>query len=424
MPALIQIIGQLLSRILIAFVAWSFTFIGHNIDLKLNQSTSTSPQLNISPIFVEIEDNGIDVKKNKIIPLPIPIATSTRTSQTKKGATSTNIIVTKIPNTATSAKVIIPTEPTPTPIVKTETKETTSLKNLPVPTILLPQIINEINRGIALSEWNNIYTNSQQSIINIFCVSTKGNMVSISTGSGVVVSDSGIILTNAHVAENFLIPNRDCSIRQGEIAMDKYKGSLVYINENWLKSNAGVLFSQSSRGTGENDFALISLNSNYDGSVLNSNISHTEINQNELSENNKGNKILVAGYPAGTLGALSLRKYLSFVADVINISNLYTLDGTHVDVFETEATKVGQHGSSGGGIFNSNNDLTGLIVSVSDESGNSKINALTTTYISRAMKNDSGKSLQEFINTDKNVLISAFLLKQNSLFEYVKPFLQ
>lgn len=395
MGAILQIAGQIFSRILIAFLAWAFTFTGQTFDAKLIQSTTT-PKLNTSPIFVEIKNSNVDIEKTKII-------------ATKKAP----IVVPKKNTTQTQA-----------PIIKTETKETPSLTNLPVPSLELPQISDEINRGITLGEWNTTYINSKQSIVNIFCISTKGNMVSISTGSGVIISEQGIILTNSHVAENFLVPGKDCSIRQGEIALDKYKASLIYINEKWLEKNAGLLFSQGARGTGENDFALLSIISKNDGSTIDSNIPHVNINTTELTEQNIGNKILIAGYPASTLGILSLQKYLNFVADVISISNVFTLDGTHVDVFETGVTKVGQHGSSGGGIFDASNNLTGLIVSVSDESGNAKLNAITTTYISRTLKNEIGKSLEEFLNTDKNLLLSSFLLKQKSLFEYVRPYIQ
>lgn len=399
MGPIIQITTQFFSRVLIALLAWSFTFIGHDINLKLNQSASTSPQLNTSPIFVEIEERNVDIEKNKISEITATTSTTTE-NQAPKPKVSTSTPVTKKPIN----------EP--------------SLKNIPVPSIELPLITDEINRGIALDKWSNVYTNSKQTIINIFCVETKGNMVSIGTGSGVIISDNGIILTNSHVAVNFLIPNKDCTIRQGEIAMDKYKASLFYINENWLRKNKDVIFSQGVQGTGENDFAFLIINSKTDGSNVSSNFSHANINMIELTEKNKNQRILVAGYPAGTLGALSLRKYLNFVADIINISNVYTLDGTHIDVFETEATKVGQHGSSGGGIFDINNKLIGLIVSVSNESNNSKINALTTTYISRTLKMETGKTLAEFINTDKNILISSFLSKKNYLAEYVKPYIQ
>ncbi len=419
MGPLLQIAGQVFSRILIALVAWSFTFVGQSFDTQLNQASSTLPKLNVSPIFVNIEDKNIDLEKKKIEAV-VPTTTSTTTLKKK------NIVIEK-QNPTLIPKTIKPVStptPVPTPVKETQVKETPSLKILPVPSIALPQITNEINRGIALGEWSDIYNNSKQSVVNIFCVSTKGNMVSISTGSGVIINASGIILTNAHVAENFLIPNRDCVIRQGDIAVDKYKASLVYINESWLKKNAAVLFSQSARGTGENDFALLSINSKSDGTNFNSDIAHTNINTTELTEQSPGNKILVAGYPAGTLGALSLRKYLNFIADVINISNVYTLSGNSVDVFETDMSKVGQHGSSGGGIFNASNNLIGLIVSVNDESGDSKINALTTTYISRALNNEIGKNLQQFIDTDKSILISSFLIKENSLYEYVRPFVQ
>lgn len=415
MGPLIQFAGQLFSRILIGAIAYTLALTGHNIDLKLDQSNITPAKLNISPIFIEIENGNIDLKKDRYIE---NFGTTTEATSTKDKIVS-NIELKKV-TASTTPKI-------PTPVIQTISpvaKESPSLKNIPVPSIELPQIMSEISRGTALAEWNNVYTNSQQSTVNIFCISTKGNMVSISTGSGIILTDNGIILTNSHVAENFLVPNKDCSIRQGEIAIDKYKASLIYINENWLQKNAGVIFTKSSRGTGENDFALLSINSKNDNTNINSNIQHTNINSKELTSQNINDKILVAGYPAGTLGALSLRKYLTFLADVINISNVYTIDGIHIDVLETGITKVGQHGSSGGGIFDVKNNLIGLIVSINDESGNSKINALTTTYISRVMKNDTGKNLEEFINTDKEILLSDFSQKQNSLLEYVKPFLQ
>ena len=421
MAPILQIAGQVLSRVLIATIAWSMTFVGYNADLKLSRGTSTPIQLNTTPIFVEIQNSNSFIQKNKITDEKISTTTGTTTKNSKIVKKETLKQTSEIQHP--TPKTSDPTTQVPAPVV-TPIKETVSLKNLPVPSIELPEVTSEINRGIALGEMGNIYSNSKQSVVNIFCVSTKGNMVSISTGSGVIISSSGIILTNSHVAENFLIPNRNCSIRQGDVAVDKYKASLVYINENWLKKNAGVLFSQGSRGTGEGDFALVSINSKSDGSNTNLNITHTNINLNELSNKNQSDKILIAGYPAGTLGALSMMKYLTFIADVINISNVYTLDGSHIDVLETSITKVGQHGSSGGGIFNTDNNLLALIVSVNDESANSKVNAITTTYINRALQNETGKSLQEFVNTDKNILLSNFLLKKDSLFEYVKPFVK
>jgi len=418
MGPLIQITARFLSRLFIGFIATAFTFIGHNVDLKLDQPYSSKIELSSTPLFVQIQNNNSDIPKNKIIEEKI----STSTQPSTKLKKLPNIVQKETPKVKSVLLDLKPETPTNTTIP--EKKEAPSLNVLPIPSIDLPQVTNEINRGTALSEMANVYSNSKQSIVNIFCVSTKGNIVSISTGSGVILSSSGIILTNAHVAENFLIPNKECLIRQGDVALDKYKASLVYINENWLKKNASVAFSQGSKGTGEEDFALVSINSKSDGSNLNSNIAYTKINLDELSNKNKGDKILIAGYPAGTLGALSMMKYLTFVADVINIANIYTLDGNSVDIIETTITKVGQHGSSGGGIFDTNNNLVALIVSVNDENANSKVNAITTTYINRTMRRDTGKSLEEFINTDKNILISNFLLKKDSLFEYVRPYVQ
>ena len=428
MGALIPIAIRLFSRILIALVAWSFTVIGHNIDLKLNQSTSTPPQLNISPLFVGVQEKNSSSTQNKIEQFASTTNSTSTVENLKPVKKEMKKVVQKTPSPISKPQPKIST-PVPLPQNTTPTnpsvvKENPSLKDIPTPSIDIPQITNEINKQFSFGEWNNVFNNSENSVVNIFCVSTKGNLVSISTGSGVILSGGGIILTNSHVAENFLIPNKDCVVRQGGTASDKYNASLVYINESWLQRNAQSLFSSGARGTGEDDFALLLVNSNSDGTDAGQNISHTNISTDELTENNKGNKILVAGYPAGGIDAISMRKYLSFTADVTDIANVYTIDGTHVDVIETDATKVGQHGSSGGGIFDANSNLVGLIFSVNDESRNSKINAITIPYINRTIKNESGKSLQDFMTTDKNSLISSFTQKQNSLFQYVKPYIQ
>ena len=146
--------------------------------------------------------------------------------------------------------------------------------------------------------------------------------------------------------------------------------------------------------------------------------------QKEIYENNKGEQILATGYPGGTLGALSLRKYLPFAADVTKLLNVYTFGGSNIDIIETDTTKVGERGSSGGGIFNVKGELVGLIVSVEGNSTREKINALSLPYIHRAFKNSTGMNFQDFISTDKTSLITSFAQKKSSLFEYVKPFVE
>ncbi len=86
MGPLLQIAWQLFFRIMIALAAWSFTFIGHNVDFKLNQSTSSLPSLDISPIFVQIEDKNVDVEKNNIATTTVSETTSSKIVKPKKPA--------------------------------------------------------------------------------------------------------------------------------------------------------------------------------------------------------------------------------------------------------------------------------------------------------------------------------------------------
>ncbi|MEI6480498.1 MAG: serine protease [bacterium] len=426
MGALIPIAIRLFARIAITLVVSGVGLLLHNTSTSTPLSTGVFENLfSDKPRFVNIEDQSFDVSSK------IPIATSTASTTQNTNSTTTKKIISpkqknKVATTTIKAKLIptqIPktvqpaTSPeTPSPITEP------SLKNLPVPQIdLIP------NSPVSTSEdfgvFNTTYTHSHESTVNILCLSTKGNMVKISTGSGVIIHSQGIILTNAHVAETFLIPNEECTIRQGDIATDKYKASLVYINEDWMKKNAGVIFSSEARGTGENDFALLAITSKMDSSSA-IDLPYSTVYTSEMSESNKGEQILATGYPGGTLGALSLRKYLPFSADVTKLLNVYTFSGSSIDIIETDKTKVGERGSSGGGIFNVKGELVGLIVSVEGNSTQEKINALSLPYIQRAFKNSNGTNFQDFISTDKTSLITSFEQKRSSLFEYVKPFVE
>lgn len=414
MGALIPILIRIISQVFITAVVGSLSFFG------FENSTST-PWLSNSlkldyPIIVNIEDKNITTPKTIAVET---VATSTKNT-TQKGKDKKN----KAQTTTTQAKFIpietpkeiqVPTTNIPNPI------SNPSLSNLPVPSIPIPEP-STVNSD--LGEWNLAHNVSNESVVNILCLSSKGNSITVSIGSGVIIGTQGLILTNAHVAQTFLLPNQDCTIRQGEIASDKYKASLVYINENWLRKNASNIFSSTAQGTGENDIALLLVTQPIKKSDSISNINFANYRQDEMRQGEKGSGVLVAAYPGGTLGALSLRKYLTFVYDTMKISNVYTLDGRHTDIIETEVTKVGQHGSSGGGIFNKEGKLIGLIVSVNTNSNSSSINALSLPYINRSIKNDSGKSLDDFINTDRTTLLTSFLLKQNSLFEYLKPYVK
>lgn len=418
MGSLIPILTRLLSQALITVIVGGLSFLGYGNSTSTSSFFSASTIKFQSPIILDIQSDNIKISKiNPTVSSSTDTVKNTPPEKSKsKTPTKKNepVAATYIPK---EAPIQIDTKTIPINVQP-------SLSTLPIPSIDDLPIASDIINSKRLGEWTAAFETSNQSIVNILCISSKGNLVTVSTGSGVIIGSQGIILTNAHVAQTFLLPNQDCTIRQGAIAADKYKASLVYINENWLRKNAANIFSNNARGTGEDDFALLAITKSINPSDPSSNIKYTKFQTDEIRQGVKGVQILAAGYPGGTLGALSLRKFLSFAYDTINISNVYTLDSRHTDIIETDVTKIGQHGSSGGGLFNVEGNLIGLIVSVNTNGNSSKVNALSLPYINRAIKNDSGKTLDEVVNTDKTVLLSSFMSKQDSLLEYIKPYIK
>ena len=259
MGALVPILLRLLAQASLTLIIGGLSFLGYETSSISNLKNSTTK----TPIIVDVQNKNVSIPENE----PKLVATTTtKKASAQKQKTKTIEVKEKITPTQVQN---IPVGKTTPPETKTSPTITNpSLANLPTPKIELPstaQISSNIDFGI----WNNVYQNARESVVNILCLSSQGNMVTISTGSGVVINSQGIIITNAHVAENFLIPNKECTIRSGDIATDKYKASLVYINEKWLQKNAGVIFSNLARGTGENDFALLAITSKTNGESLN-----------------------------------------------------------------------------------------------------------------------------------------------------------
>jgi hypothetical protein len=76
---------------------------------------------------------------------------------------------------------------------------------------------------------------TRSALVNILCsVGASGGVHPIS-GSGVFVDNRGVILTNAHIGQYFLLKdypvqnNVDCVIRTGGPAQPHYRAKLLYL---------------------------------------------------------------------------------------------------------------------------------------------------------------------------------------------------
>ncbi|HRH26550.1 MAG TPA: serine protease [Parcubacteria group bacterium] len=253
-------------------------------------------------------------------------------------------------------------------------------------------------------DFEKINTDARKTTINILCTTKYGDLSPIS-GTGVIISSNGLVLTNAHIGQYFLLKDfreKDylkCVGRTGSPAYPKYNLELVYISQNWVRANKSLLKEQNPKGTGEDDFAFLRITGNIDESN-NQLKSFIEPNVRELI--NIGEPVLLASYPAGFLGGLSILRDLNITSSITNIQDIYTFKDGTIDVISVGGTVVSQKGSSGGLVVDKNTSLIGIITTSSDGNTTSSrgLNAITLGYINRTLQKELGKNMREFLELD------------------------
>jgi hypothetical protein len=315
---------------------------------------------------------------------PVASTISTQEQIQTNGTTTTQN------QTATSTTSI--KKPAKTPVKNTQivvsTPTTTTIKTVPQAPIDL----------VAIN------TQTRLALVNILCDTKSGGPLSPISGSGVVVSSDGVILTNAHIAQFFLLKDLNgknsvqCVIRTGSPAYATYNAELIYISPTWVSQNKSILLEAEPKGSGEHDYAFLRITGRIDGSVMPASIPFLPINLSE--DDPTGQFALLAAYPAGFLGGQSIVQNLFQSSAETTVQKIFTFGAGTSDVISIPGTIISQKGSSGGAVVNSIGQLMGIITTDTDaiQTSARDLNAISTAYINRDLKAESGSDIADILS--------------------------
>jgi len=248
-----------------------------------------------------------------------------------------------------------------------------------------------------------IHTKTLPAIVNILCGNIPGSRTSGITGSGVIIDGRGIILTNAHVAQYVLLQQytknpTHCVVRVGAPAKSRYTVSVLAISDAWVRKYANEIKLESPTGTGENDWGLLYITGRTNKSNRELIYPFIPIDARE-AVTKTGDKVLISSYPAGFLGGATIRRELWPLATIVTVKRVYTFSQYIIDVLSLGGNIVAQGGSSGGAIINQWGKLVGIIAtsSTGDTTNKRDLRAITLSHINRSIENQSGASLDAFL---------------------------
>ncbi len=338
-----------------------------------------------------------------------------------------------LPNSALSP--VIPPEPTasstitvvsdvilPAPsllTIATSTSATTTKKVLPpakpkqsAVAVTPTPVMRPAEPSYSSVDLDNSAVTLRNALVNIICYAPAGGPLHSITGSGIIIDSKGIILTNAHIAQYFLLFDRgiSCTIRSGNPASNRYKASLIYIPEPWLRANAKVLTTQNPTGTGEQDFALLAITKSATSAPLPT--VHPSI---PLATDSPrvGTAIVIASYGAQFLQSAQVQSSLFPTIVFGSVKDVYTFASTTVDVLALGGSAAAQEGSSGGGVAGVAGTLLGTITTstVVGDTSTRLLDAITATYIRRAYMNETGKTLDALLAVSLDQSVADFATK-------------
>lgn len=260
-----------------------------------------------------------------------------------------------------------------------------------------------------------VQSETRSALVNILCLSQGGGVGSIS-GSGVMIDSSGVILTNAHVGQFFLLkdyptPNNiTCSIRTGSPAEDRYRGELLYISPRWIAQNAPLIKNLHATSSGAYDFAFIRITGSANQTPLPKQFPSVPMSTDWPKQHDP---VLLAGYPASFLGGESIARSLYPTLVFAAIHGLYTFDDANKkgDLVDVQGTSLSQSGSSGGAIVRQQDGAMVALIATATAGATTASRdlwAITLDHIDRAMRAESQNGIAALLTGDVAAKAKAF----------------
>lgn len=250
----------------------------------------------------------------------------------------------------------------------------------------------------------------RDSVVNLFCTSRYAGYEGLSSGTGIIIDPRGVILTNSHVAEEFLYSNWPnpslnlCSVRVGSPANPQYDARILYMPNEWMQESLVSAFAGNATTTyGRKDYALLLITGPKSSEVkMPTAFPYLRLYQgNTLPVNTP---VYLMGYAAENMGMEMMLRDLYLMTTSAKVNAQRGIgDGSVADVVAFSGPIISQHGASGGGVITQGGEIAGILTFLDGGFGemtNQRVlNAITSSYILRDFAAENGMSLATFLST-------------------------